>query len=483
MKNIYLLSLIFIFFLFEFNLFAQDQCCLRRVGLGYKSKSFEAFNPSEVHGILSSFEMGLKQEGTITCVPPVRVDFMNIEANMTLNNLVSNIIKLEDNEGLYPSSIENAHLDFAYFFYPELTVKDQKFDTLNKIMMGEWQLTMSLMDPHHKESARSRVTSWVVKDDGGNSTAERINAMHALGKEFSPIHKTIYDYERIPNTLNITLEKEEISAGGEKMEITLEDIFHEGNTPPKEWQLLMLTLKHGQLLNIPKHPSEPNTWMLKVDGQEKIVLEYQSPEGCKVREEKLLIYNSCKFRSDDIPDLNKKIAESTFQIVCYELDIECKVLGKDVLVTYKGTIPLRLKRENKVKGMGVIDYATVLQADNVLVNITGTEEWIIEGELIKNKENGIDTLRHSGKKHSVNYVISGQVGPCAIKGTLIMTSDGTANENVTACGVPFRISAMVSDADIFHKKVDILWKNEATKEIIDQAGETSVQTKLTLHLQ
>lgn len=145
------------------------------------------------------------------------------------------------------------------------------------------KLSVDLIDLAKGAKVKSAQSTWTcVPKEVGYCLNVRLQETIKLAKTFQPLDKLIYDYERIPETVKVELEKDPIL--GE----CLEDfkVFR---------------------------------------GRDGIIdIEYQAPETCKKDVETLIVMNSCSIRPDLPAYPEKEIMRKQFNIFCVEGKINIK---------------------------------------------------------------------------------------------------------------------------------------------------------------
>jgi|GEM_PF-1922517 len=175
-------------------------------------------------------------------------------------------------------------------------------------------LNVDLIDLAHGAKVKSAKSTWTcVPKETGYCSKVRMQESIKLSKTFMPLDKLIYDYERIPETVKIELEKDSILAG-EKMKITLKNIVDANSKPSQPWQRILVKAEKGKILN---GESLEDFKVFRV-GNGIVEIEYQAPDICKNDVETLIIMNSCHIKPDLPAMPEREIARKKFNIFCVE---------------------------------------------------------------------------------------------------------------------------------------------------------------------
>ena len=183
-------------------------------------------------------------------------------------------------------------------------------------------LQVDLIDLAHGKTVKSAKSTWTcVPKEAGYCLKVRSQESIKLSKTFMPLDKLIYDYERIPETVKIELEKDPILAG-EKMKITLRNIVDANSKPSQPWQRILVKAEKGKILN-----GEPlKDFKVFRVGNGIVEIEYQAPDICKNDVETLIVMNSCHIKPDLPAIPEREIAKKKFNIFCVEgkIIISCR---------------------------------------------------------------------------------------------------------------------------------------------------------------
>lgn len=175
-------------------------------------------------------------------------------------------------------------------------------------------LNVSLIDVGRGAAVKSGTSSWTcVPREAGYCLKMRLQKTRELAKTFQPLDKIIYDYERIPETLTVKLEKDPILAG-EEMKIILTDIKDIDSKPSQPWQRILVKAEKGKILN---GESYGEFKVFKV-GNGTVEIEYKAPNECKNTVETITILNSCSIKPDLPPYPEREITKKKFDIFCVE---------------------------------------------------------------------------------------------------------------------------------------------------------------------
>jgi len=175
-------------------------------------------------------------------------------------------------------------------------------------------LSVALIDVGRGATVKSGTSSWTCAPrEAGYCRTVRLQKTRELAKTFQPLDKIIYDYERIPETLAVKLEKETVFAG-EEMKITLSDIKDINSKPSQPWQRILVKAEKGGILN-----GEPyQEFKVFHVGSGSLEIAYRAPDTCKSDAETITIMNSCSIKPDLPPYPEGGIAKKSFDIFCVE---------------------------------------------------------------------------------------------------------------------------------------------------------------------
>ncbi len=175
-------------------------------------------------------------------------------------------------------------------------------------------LYVELVDMAHGTTVRSAESTWpCAPSEAGSCAKTRLQETINLAKTFQPLDKLLYDYERIPESLDIELKKDPILAG-EQMTITLKNIKDANSRPSKSWQRILVKAEKGRILN----GTALAEYKVFEVGAGSIDVEYEAPEKCQRDKETITIMNSCVMNPNmnAVPD--QQIGTKTFDIFCVE---------------------------------------------------------------------------------------------------------------------------------------------------------------------
>jgi len=179
-------------------------------------------------------------------------------------------------------------------------------------------LSVNLIDIAHGATVKNSQTRWTCEPkEAGDCLPLTMQNNQNLAKTFQPLDKLIYDYERIPETLDIELEKDPILAGDE-MTITLKNIKDANSKPSQPWQRILVKVEKGRILN----GITLMEYKVFEVGSGNIQLQYQAPEACRHDNEKITIMNSCVIDPKINPIPEQEIVTKKFDIFCVEGRIE-----------------------------------------------------------------------------------------------------------------------------------------------------------------
>lgn len=226
----------------------------------------------------------------------------------------------------------------------------------------EVKLEAELVDLAHGSTVKSAQSSWrCAPREAGECIRARIQNTENVAKSFQPLDKLIYDYERIPETLDIELEKN-TTVPGEKMTITLKNIKDASSKPSKAWQRILVKVENGIILNGTETPLE-GCKVFEV-GSGNIVIEYLAPWECKNGFEKITVMNSCVINPKQNPIPEKEITRKQFDIICAEGLLSFSYLYQSPEIYKEATIEIGLGRLDFSLAYGVegnvADYHPIL---------------------------------------------------------------------------------------------------------------------------
>ncbi len=179
-------------------------------------------------------------------------------------------------------------------------------------------LSVDLIDIAHGTTVKNAQTRWTcgpVGKEAGYCLRETLQHTQNLAKKFQPVDKLIYDYERIPESLDIVLEKDSILVGDE-MTITLKNIRDTNSKPSQPWQRILVKAEKGKILNgLPL--AEYRVFEV---GSGNIKIQYRAPKACG--NDKITIMNSCYINPNLKALPEKEIATRAIKINCPDLAAE-----------------------------------------------------------------------------------------------------------------------------------------------------------------
>lgn len=179
-------------------------------------------------------------------------------------------------------------------------------------------LSVDLIDIAHGATVKNGQARWTcgpVGKEAGYCLRETLQNTQNLAKTFQPVDKLIYDYERIPESLDIELGKDSILVGDE-MTITLKNIKDANSKPSQPWQRILVKAEKGKILN---GLSLAEYRVFEVESG-NIKIQYQAPEACG--NDKITIMNSCYINPNLKALPGKEIATRAIKINCPDLTAE-----------------------------------------------------------------------------------------------------------------------------------------------------------------
>ncbi|MCP9456638.1 MAG: hypothetical protein NNA18_11090 [Nitrospira sp.] len=175
-------------------------------------------------------------------------------------------------------------------------------------------LHVDLIDQGHGKKVISANANWsCVRREAGDCLRVRLEETVRLARTFQPLDSFIYEYERIPETARVELEKDPILAG-ERMKIVLRNLADANSKPSQSWQRILIKVEKGRILN---GESRGDFKVFQV-GSGTVEVEYQAPDSCKNDVETLTVMNSCTIRPDMPAIPESEIVRQTFNIFCVE---------------------------------------------------------------------------------------------------------------------------------------------------------------------
>ncbi|MEJ2321930.1 MAG: hypothetical protein P8Z31_06180, partial [Gammaproteobacteria bacterium] len=194
---------------------------------------------------------------------------------------------------------------------------------------GDWTLELKLVNVQSNETAREAKVSWNGLAGGWTSagweSGSKENAIkNMVREEFLPITQVIYDYERIPRSVELQPEKRVIGSD-EEMLIGVEKIHDHQGRVSRPWQRIVVEVKEGELLNgTPLEPAGGSKRYAFMVGDGLLEVRYKSPSKCELKTEEVKVYNSCTWGQTPVPvpmtttASAQEIGSTEFEIVCAE---------------------------------------------------------------------------------------------------------------------------------------------------------------------
>jgi hypothetical protein len=239
---------------------------------------------------------------------------------------------------------------------------------------GTFIETVRLLDPNHAEAVlregrvswtgtlaeglNHQVSTYDPSQDSRNPTW--INPTGDLGKEFIDIASLIYDYERKPQSCQLTLERASPTTvqPGETVTIRVSDIFDYQSRPSQPWQRVYMKGEKGRILN----GREKGEYRVFDVGDGNVSVTYRAPDDCKSAKDTVTVFNTCYTKNnpdgtpmDVVPDA--QIASKEFDIVCNRVSIDCTYLHnpdrlEDYGLQFGGTVhaEVRLTTSEQTSG-------------------------------------------------------------------------------------------------------------------------------------
>ncbi|HHN65032.1 MAG TPA: hypothetical protein ENK09_06695 [Nitrospirae bacterium] len=286
-----------------------------------------------------------------------------------------------------------------------------------------YNLNVNLIDRLHGETLKSRAKSWYCIDrEAGECLRLLEDNVKALAKSFHPLDKLIYDYEQIPEDVEIEPESEEVVAGEEiKIKVRVKDI--KGRVP-KKWQRILVKADKGRILNGTTH--DGIHYEFEVGGGE-VEVSYRAPEPCRNDTDKIEVYNSCTIDPTVKAFPEQKIGEKKLNIFCVEGTIIIKyrdepmssmIMNADPSCKYKkilrkkdGKITFRIKPtddpcyykvlQHKVIPLSYdLTYIPQNKEDCVVIKIKETMKWSLRNSSLGTF---IDFKRNSSTPFYVDF--------------------------------------------------------------------------------
>jgi hypothetical protein len=211
--------------------------------------------------------------------------------------------------------------EMDYVLRGTLTADQVTGKDLSGNLEGKFTFRLALVDHHHKDTVvKEASTSWT----GGIMYGG--DAVEGMAGTFRPLPPLLKGYERIPETAQIDVPKDQVEAG-ETETITLSKLFDKDGRQTQWWQRLCVHIEKGKILNAEKVEVDDgkNYYIFRAD-KGTVKISYQAPDDCNKVREKLTVFNCCEKREPSsyfglYP--KKEIGRKEFDIVCrrWELTI------------------------------------------------------------------------------------------------------------------------------------------------------------------
>jgi hypothetical protein len=261
--------------------------------------------------------------------------------------------------------------DHDYRFVGEVTTQGFTQIDHEGNLRGTFFATVRLMDPDHGDAVlrQAKPVSWTGTITEGlahkvytyEPSTDSLNVSWddktaELGKQFMDIDELIYDYERKPQSCNVTLPEgsNDAVAAGEIATITLTEISDHKKRPTNYWQRVLVKVEKGKILNAEEKWGA--LYVFRAGKEARVEVRYQAPDDCSIKTENLTVFNTCMKREGLAGDEKYQIATKTFDVACdrWELEIayheQVTHNKRDVQTTSGGTATV----ENHITGS--LDY-------------------------------------------------------------------------------------------------------------------------------
>lgn len=215
-------------------------------------------------------------------------------------------------------------------------------------------LKVDLIDLAHQTVVKSASATWnCIPREAGYCLKKRLEETTKLAKSFQPLDRLIYDYEAIPEKVNIKLTKEQVMLG-EEILITLDQFQDASSKPSKAWQRILVKAEKGDILN----GSEFGDYRFFEVGNRTVKLRYVAPTERKGNTDKIRVWNSCVIRPGQNPIPEKEIAVKEFPFVFPQLiadhftKIEFYGLNKELIFTVSSNFRASYRLESAWESIG-----------------------------------------------------------------------------------------------------------------------------------
>lgn len=220
-----------------------------------------------------------------------------------------------------PESVEQADVlsEFDYIFITSLSANANDFDPETGDVLGQFTLHVQLVDQHHGGIVADGSASWSFTKDSIAGSQDMLRAVQALGESFIPIDGILCNYEHLPESAAVDLEKEKVGVG-EEITIQLTDMFDCCGRQPQRWWRVFVKVDKGEITNANEEFGEYSVF--RVEGG-AIDVEYQAPEACpgEDKTETIWVHNTCDMMEDSIGAPENEIAKKEFEILC-DMELE-----------------------------------------------------------------------------------------------------------------------------------------------------------------
>jgi hypothetical protein len=272
---------------------------------------------------ISAFAGGLNKLGPGKC--PLRYSHLSPEGRQWLEKYNEVISELSGNPP-DPELQEQLKdfLDVDYIWKGTLTLENIDYiqpgyweegymgqpDYKGGVAYGDWTFTMELLNSHFGEQVKQGTVYWSGGPRDGIPVIEQL-----ARSQFEPLGDLVWDYERVPFSAEVEPAQDPITAG-ERMTIQVSDLKDDQGRPTKPWQRIAVKVEHGEIFN-GDYNDEGDFYVFEVGNG--VQIQYQAPEICETKREKIEVFNSCVWGQEWIrplynSDPEQKIGETQFDI-------------------------------------------------------------------------------------------------------------------------------------------------------------------------
>lgn len=390
-------------------------CCVRLLGWG--PIDMPEGQVRDLNRMLdAAFFSGLLKSAVHSKCPTV--EFHDIKLKQLNMEWVNKMLE-EYSDLPAPEPVEQAAVlsEFDYIFIPSLSANASDFDPESGDLLGQFTLTVQLVDQHRGETVADGSASWSFTKDGIEGSRDMLQAVKSLGESFVPIDGILCDYERLPESAEVNPEKEKVGVG-EEITIHLANIFDCSGRQSKPWWRVLVKVDKGEIKDADEEYGGYSVYEVKGGA---IDVKYQAPEMCpgEDKTETIWVYNTCNMKKDTRGMPDSEIAKGTFELLCdMELEYDywqvANFEGMHDESGYTGRVPFSVNYDNdpptlegdgeiEISGSGGAGDCQWIHQGVISVTISGHMEYDGSGE---------PTLHIIDDTVFKSHTLEGNIGGC-----------------------------------------------------------------------